>query len=98
MLGSSTSEQGDRFFDEKVWKAVKVFQKIMKYSAQLMSITPAFADKWNLKVWKDFEQSNFEALEICKKLWKNYFSLIFDHTVFYFRNFASIHIFCLTHY
>lgn len=67
MLGSSTSEQCDRRFDENVWKAVKSFQKIMKLSAKLMSVPPKVADKvLNLKSWRDLEDAQRESLEICK--------------------------------
>jgi peptidoglycan hydrolase-like protein with peptidoglycan-binding domain len=67
MLGSSTSHQCDRSFDEKVWKAVKAFQKIMKLSAKLMSIPPRIADKiLNLKSWRELESAQRESLELCE--------------------------------
>lgn len=70
MLGSSTSEQCDRKFDEKVWKAVKTFQKIMKLSAELMSVPPRIADKFlNLKSWREFENAQKESLEVCEFTW-----------------------------
>ena len=67
MLGSSTSEQCDRSFDELVWKAVKTFQKIMKLSAQLSSIPPKIASKvLHLKSWQELENAQLESLEICE--------------------------------
>lgn len=64
MLGSPISEQSDRAFDEKVEKMCSTFGNIMKSSAKLMSIPPQFADKWNLKIWKDFESAAKESLEL----------------------------------
>lgn len=66
MLGSSTSQQSDRSFDEKVWKFVTVVRNIMKCSAQMVSIPPSLADKLNLKVYKDFEENSKESLELGK--------------------------------
>lgn len=66
MLGSSIHEQSDNGFDEKVLKLVTNFGQIMKNSAKLMSIPPQFADKFNLRIWKDFEENAQETLELSK--------------------------------
>ena len=64
MLGSSIHEQSDKCFDEKVVRLVTNFGQIMKKSAGLMSIPPQFADKFNLKIWKEFEENAQETLEL----------------------------------
>jgi hypothetical protein len=67
MLGSSTSEQCDRNFDELVWKASRTFQEIMKLSAGLMSIPPKIADKvLHLKSFRELENAQRDSLEICE--------------------------------
>lgn len=67
MLGSSTSKQSDRKFDEKVWEAVKTIQKITKLSAKLMSISPRIADKvLNMKSWRELENAQRDSLEVCE--------------------------------
>lgn len=32
----------------------------------MMSIPPAIADKFSLKIWKDFDSSVYESIELCK--------------------------------
>lgn len=66
MLGKSSANQSDRNFDANVWKFATVAKGLMKSSAKLMSLPPSFADKWNLKVWKEFESSAQESIELCK--------------------------------
>jgi hypothetical protein len=66
MLGSPISQHVCKEFDEKAQKLVTSFGQIMKYSAKLMSYPPSFADRWNLKIWKDFENAAKTSLELCK--------------------------------
>lgn len=45
----------------------------MQETAKHMSIPPDFADKWNLKIWKDFEKSADESMALSNlKLKRNY--------------------------
>lgn len=66
MLGSSSANQSDRKFDEKVWKFVTIGRTMMKTTAKIMSIPPAIADKFGLRIWKDFESSVNESIELCE--------------------------------
>lgn len=62
------TKQIDKHFDDKIWHFTKAFGEIMKCSVKLMSIPPNLADKFNLKIWKDFEKVASETLELCKFL------------------------------
>lgn len=68
MMGSSVAAQSDSKFNMKVWELVTHFKDIFKTSTKLLSVPPAFADKWNLRIWKDFESAAMASLEICKCL------------------------------
>jgi ecdysteroid 2-hydroxylase len=68
MLGSSTSEQSDREFDAKVWEFVTVVKKMFETSSKLMSIPPRFADKVNMKVYREFESAVHRSITLCKSL------------------------------
>jgi hypothetical protein len=68
MLGSPVSAQCDSKFASKAASLTSTFPQIMKSSAKLMSYPPTFADKWNLKIWSDFESAAKESLELCKIL------------------------------
>lgn len=66
MLGSSTSEQSDRKFDAKVWEFVTVVKKIFESSSKLMSIPVKFADKIQMKAYRDFEDAAHNSIAICR--------------------------------
>jgi hypothetical protein len=66
MLGSSTSEQSDRKFDAKVWEFVMVVKKIFESSSKLMSIPVKFADKIQMKAYRDFEDAAHSSIAICR--------------------------------
>jgi hypothetical protein len=68
MLGSPVSAQCDSKFSSKAESLTSTFRQIMKTSAKLMSYPPSFADKWNLKIWSDFESAAKKSLELCKIL------------------------------
>jgi hypothetical protein len=65
MLGSSTSEQSDRTFDGKVWEFVINVKQIFDTSSRLMAISPRLADKFNIKVYRDFEEAAARSITIC---------------------------------
>lgn len=77
MLGRSSANQSDRNFDANVWKFATVAKGLMKSSAKLMSLLPSFADKWSLKVWKEFERSAQESIELCNDF--NFNEFKFSH-------------------
>lgn len=78
MLGSSyTEQQNDEFSALVLDFSIKV-KKIFECSAALMSLPPAQADKWNLKIWKDFEQVAMQSIELCKLISR------FDCQLFFF--------------
>lgn len=66
MLGSSTSEQSDRKFDAKVWKFVTIVKQLFETSSKLMSIPVNFADKIQMKAYRDFEDAAHGSIAICK--------------------------------
>ncbi|CAO1418115.1 unnamed protein product [Diamesa hyperborea] len=68
MLGSSYTEQQNAEFSSLVLDFSIVVKRIFECSAPLMSIPPAQADKWNLKIWTDFEQVAMKSIELSRKL------------------------------
>lgn len=68
MLGSSFSEQSNGKYDEHVDRFSRIVRQVFDCSAKLLSVPPAFADKWNLKCWKDFERVAKESIELCEDL------------------------------
>lgn len=68
MLGSSYTEQQTAEFNSLVTDFSLVVKRIFECSAPLMSIPPAQADKWNLKIWTDFEQVAMQSIELCKSI------------------------------
>lgn len=68
MLGSAYTEQQNPEFTALVMDFSIVVKRIFECSAPLMSIPPAQADKWNLKIWTDFEQVAMESIELCKSI------------------------------
>ena len=68
MLGSSYMEQQNAEFSSLVLEFSIAVKRIFECSAPLMSIPPAQADKWNLKIWTDFVQVAMKSIELCKSM------------------------------
>jgi len=65
MLGTTTQANSVEY-EAKVERFAKIVGRIFDGSAKLMSIPPQFADKWNLKMWTDFEAVAKESIELCE--------------------------------
>jgi hypothetical protein len=77
MLGESGMNK-DNQLNQLVDEFATIVRYIFETSAKLMNIPPHLADKFNLKIWTDFEMCAKKSIELCKlglhSLWSIFYN------------------------